>query len=168
MTREEILQSMIADYRRKIETYQTMIGEWEREMGSSSFTPAPASNAGGTSPKGSSGAGGGEELLSVVRDYQFFGKSQPDAAKLLLEMVGHPLRTGVILAGVEKGGVKIGGKTEKERKQNFYTILQRSSDLVRVARDTWGVVGWPGVSKKSATVKEDDGTGEAETEEIKV
>jgi len=159
MTRHEVLQSMIGEYRRKIETYQTMIAEWEQEIGGNSQS---LQTAGETPPSGKKTAASGGDVMSLVRDYQFFGKSQPEAAKLLLEMVGHPLKTGVILAAVEKGGLKIGGKSEKDRKQNFYTILNRSSDLGRVARDTWGVVGWPGVPKKQAG---DNGTKAEESSE---
>jgi hypothetical protein len=165
MTREEMLLSMIADYRRKIEIYQTMIGEWERELGgggsgAGSAVPVGSVNGGGAAQLKKTGDAG-EDVVAGVRDYQFFGKSQPDAAKLFLEMVGHPLRTPVILAGLAKGGVKVGGKTDKEQRQNLYTILQRSSDMVRVARDTWGIGGWPGVPKKSATVKESEGEAES-------
>lgn len=165
MTREEMLLSMIADYRRKIEIYQTMIGEWERELGGTGGTPLPSvgMNGSGTASLKKTGDTG-DDVLTNVREYQFFGKSQPDAAKLMLEMVGYPLKTPVLLAGLAKGGVKVGGKTDKEQKQNLYTILQRSSDIVRVARDTWGIGGWPGVPKKSATAKEAEGDAEAEGE----
>jgi predicted glycosyl hydrolase (DUF1957 family) len=46
----------------------------------------------------------------MIRDWQFFNKSQPEAAKAVLEIVGHPLRTQQIIDAIEKGGVKVGGK----------------------------------------------------------
>jgi hypothetical protein len=50
--------------------------------------------------------------------------------------------------GIEKGGVKVGGKSDSAKKQNLYSILYRSPDFALVQKDTWGIVGWPGVSKK--------------------
>ena len=95
----------------------------------------------------------------MIREWQFFNKSQPEAAKAVLEIVGHPLTTQQIIEAVEKGGVKIGGKTPKDKKQNFYTILQRSSELGRAAKDTWGLLSWAGVTKsegKDRDEPEDD------------
>lgn len=151
MSREEMLQQMIEDYRKKIETYQSMIREWEAETGllagNGHVTP--------TLDKKKMGAG---EPASLVREYQFFGKSQPDAAKLFLEMVGHPLKTNEIIEGIEKGGVKVGGKTPKDKKTNFYTILHRSGDFGRAGKDAWGLISWPGIKKDAK---------ESETEETK-
>jgi HB1, ASXL, restriction endonuclease HTH domain len=93
---------------------------------------------------------------SLVRNFQFFGKTQTDAARALLEIVGHPLTTEEIMEGVEKGGVKLGGKTPKDKKQNFYTILNRSKEFGRAARNTWGIVGWPGISKSEAAENGDE------------
>lgn len=93
----------------------------------------------------------------------FFGKSQTEAAKMLLERVAYPLKTSVLLAGIEKGGVKVGGKNEIVKKQNLYTILNRSPEFGRAARDTWGLIGWPGISKKSA--EEENGKKSEATEE---
>jgi len=90
---------------------------------------------------------GAGEPISLVREYQFFGKSQPEAAKMFLEMVGHPLRTSEIIEGIEKGGVKVGGKTPKAKKTNFYTILYRSEGFGSAGKDAWGLTSWPGVKK---------------------
>jgi hypothetical protein len=57
----------------------------------------------------------------------FFNKTQTEAAKIVLEKVGYPLGTVQLMAAVEKGGVKIGGKTDAARKQNFYTHPQSES-----------------------------------------
>ena len=46
-----------------------------------------------------------------------------------------------------------GGKDENAKKYNLYTILGRSTEFGRVKRDTWALVGWPGVAKK---VTDDD------------
>lgn len=156
MDKREMLQGMIDEYRRKIETYQTMVAEWERELGGSVAISPARDNAGNTTKNPPAGG----EVLDLVREFQFYGKSQPEAAKMLLEVVGHPVKTGVILAGIEKGGLTVGGKGETEKKQNLYTILRRSKDFGRIARDTWGLVGWPGVKRKAEAAK-----GEAEEDE---
>lgn len=83
-------------------------------------------------------------------------------------MVGYPLKTDLLLEAVEKGGRKIGGKTQAAKKQNFYTILYRSSDIGLAAKDTWGLVTWPGVTKKAvdeaeSEVEKKDGATEGET-----
>jgi hypothetical protein len=145
MSREEMLRQMIDDYRRKIETYQSMIREWEIELGvNGSKSHSADVYAGPVDTKKPTG----EEPVSRVRQYQFFGKSQPDAAKLFLEMVGYPLRTSEIIEGIERGGVKVGGKTPKDKKTNLYTILHRGEDFGLAGKDAWGLISWPGVKKE--------------------
>jgi len=150
MDKAEMLNSMIAEYRKKIETYQVMIAEWERELGGGSQVPQPLGSSASDASASSSKKGASGDVPSLVREFQFFNKSQPEATKLLLEIVGHPLRTSVIIAGIEKGGVTVGGKTPKDKKQNFYTILSRSAEFARFAKDTWGLASWPGAPKKEA------------------
>ncbi len=149
MTREEILRQMIDDYRRKIGTYEAIIQEWEAELGVQSRT-APLSSLSGTPHKKEAGA----EPSSLVKGLQFFNKSQIEAAKMFLEMVGYPLRTNQIIQGIEKGGVKLGGKTAKAKKTNFYTVLHRSDDLAIVEKDTWGLTNWSGVKKEKDSKEE--------------
>lgn len=154
MTREEWLAAEIEKARRRISTFQAMIEEWELELGIARTRPdsgAQGHDAGGKK------ALSGDDPLAGMPGMIFFGKSQTEAAKLLLERVGYPLKTAIVLAGVEKGGVKVGGKTETVKKQNLYTILNRSPEFGRVARDTWGLIGWPGVSKKSADEPAENG-----------
>lgn len=158
----ELLQRMITDYRKKIELYQAMIAEWERELGiapnngnASARESGPES---GTKKKEQAG-----DILGMIREWQFFNKSQPEASRAVLEIVGHPLRTQQIIDAIEKGGVKVGGKTPKDKKQNFYTILNRSRDLGRAAKDTWGLLTWPGVTKAdSEDSDEAEGTKKAD------
>src|ERR1700686_3458172 len=143
MNREEMLRQMIENYRRKIDTYQSMIQEWETELGLNGKSHGPDTFV--TLDKKTQGA---VEPVALVRQYQFFGKSQPDAAKLFLEMVRHPLRTSEIIEGIEKGGVKVGGKTPKDKKTNLYTILHRGEDFGLAGKDAWGLTSWPGVKKE--------------------
>jgi hypothetical protein len=151
MSREDMLRQMVEDYRRKIETYQTMIQEWEAEIGVQGRMPLPGTPSGSSQKKEAAG-----EPSSLVQGLKFFNKSQTEAAKMFLELVGYPLRTNQIIEGIEKGGVKVGGKTAKAKKTNFYTILHRSEDFGLAGKDTWGLTIWPGIKKE---------TKEAETEE---
>jgi len=48
---------------------------------------------------------------AAVRNGQLAAKTQPEAARALLEIAGHPLKTVDIVEGLERGGVKVGGKT---------------------------------------------------------
>ena len=146
MTRDDILRQMIEEYRKKLDTYQAMIGEWEKELGGPSELVSAVDSQASDRKKAVSG-----DPLSVVKEWQFFkAKSQPEAAKMLLELVGHPLKTSQIIEGIEKGGIKVGGKTAKDKKTNFYTILHRGDDfrLMERVKDTWGLKGWPGVKKE--------------------
>jgi hypothetical protein len=143
MTREEILRQMIDDYRRKIGTYEAMIQEWEAELGVQSSRMVSLTSLGGTPQKKEAAS----EPSSLVKGLQFFNRSQTEAAKMFLEMVGYPLRTHQIIEGIQKGGVKVGGKTAKAKKTNLYTILHRSGDFGLVEKDTWGLTAWPGVRK---------------------
>jgi hypothetical protein len=149
MTREEFLAQEIENYRKKIDTYQAMIAEWQRELGQ---TPAVPQSAAASTADGKKPVGG--DPLALIQGMVFFGKSQPEAAKAFLEMVRYPLTTDQILEGIEKGGLSVGGKNPSAKKQNLYTILERSQDFVRVRKGTWALVGWPGVPKKSAPESE--------------
>ncbi len=153
MDKTDVLRQMIADYQKKIDLYQAMIAEWERELKAQG---APIDLMADEKKKTSG------DVVSSVRAYQFFNKSQPEAAKALLESVGHPLLTQEIVDGIEKGGVSVGGKTPKDKKMNLYTILQRSSEFVRWKRDTWGIPSWPGAPKRN-----DVADGEAQSAEAK-
>src|SRR5690349_8934194 len=135
MTREDFLRGEIEKLRGKIRLYQGMISEWEAELGG---PPAinPDAEPNSTKSKDVTRTGDPSDL---VREYMFFNKSQPEAAKALMELVGHPLRTATIVECIEKGGVKIGGATAKDKKQNLYTILSRSGQFGRAAKDTWGL-----------------------------
>jgi hypothetical protein len=163
MDRAQMLQQMISEYRKKIETYQAMIGEWEKELG---VSPAMAGNGSEPDQQGKSKPAAGSDISSLVRNFQFFGKAQTEAAKTLLELVGHPLTTEEIMEGLEKGGIKLGGKTPKDKKQNLYTILNRSKGFGRAARNTWGVIGWPGISKNESADEGDDSAKDAKKDKV--
>src|ERR1700674_2558565 len=134
MTRQEFLQQEIEKYSRKIETYQAMIAEWRSELGAPELPSQSINGSGATDRKKDSSAG---SPAALIHGMVFFGKSQPEAAKAFLEMVKYPLSTTQVLEGIEKGGITIGGKTATAKKQNLYTILNRSAEFVRVKPDTW-------------------------------
>ena len=153
MTREEWLRQEIATYKKRVETFLAMIAEWERELASDGGPmrpPAPADTPISNKKK----LENGQSPAALVQGMVFFNKSQPEASKAFLEMVGYPLTTPQIIEGIERGGVRVGGQTTKAKKMNLYTILHRSPDFALVGKDTWGLTGWPGVPKK--TTEESD------------
>lgn len=78
--------------------------------------------------------------LAAVYPGMFFGKSQPQAAKLLLERVRRPLKTAIIIEGLEKGGCKVGGKKPAV---NLWGILNRNKDtFIMVRKAGWGLIDW--------------------------
>ena len=162
MTRQEMLKSMIAEYQRKIETYQTMIAEWHRELGVATIESPSVSAVDSDPSSASASKARSGDPLTVVAKWQFFNKSQPEAATLLLEAVGHPLTTEQIVEGLEKGGVEIGGSTANDKKQNLYTILGRSGKFGRAAKNTWGLLSWPNV--KPVSTKKGSKENEVEKE----
>lgn len=164
MQTPEVLQGMIEEYRRRIQLYQTMVSEWERELGIAGAAPPREMVGAGTSSATNSKKSNAGDPLAVVNAWQFFNKSQPEAAKLLLEAVGHPLSTEQIVEGLEKGGVEIGGGTPKDKKQNLYTVLGRSGQLGRAAKNTWGLLNWPNVKPVSSKKDAKENGQEKETE----
>lgn len=153
MTKNEMLQQMIAEYQKKIELYQAMIAEWQKELGMTASAPVNGSAVHETKTEKKTQGG---DVLSMVRDWQFFNKTQTEGAKLLLEMVGHPLSTQQIIEALEKGGLKIGGKSPADKKQNFYTILARNKELGKAGRGTWGLMSWPNITRPGERDKDDD------------
>src|ERR1017187_8404582 len=126
MTREELLRQEIDKYKTKIATYQAMVAEWETELGIPSDSGLGVQVSDPTNKKKASDS---SDPLALVQGMVFFRKSQPEAAKAFLELVGYPLKTSMLLEAVEKGGVTVGGKTPAAKKQNLYTSLHRSPDF---------------------------------------
>jgi hypothetical protein len=138
-TREELLRENVADSRRKIERHLANIAEWEMElrgMGVSVDVP----NGGD-----SLGAGGfalvppGGDPTSIIREFEYATYSQPEAIRAFLGKFGKPLKTGEIMAGLLKGGVKLGGSDPIKQKNNVSTILTRMEGVVRVGRGAWAL-----------------------------
>ncbi len=138
MKREDLLKQMISEYRKKIEMYQSMIHEWEKELGVPSSTAMGRKTPAFTDTK----------ATVDIQTWEFLGKSQPEAAKALLTKVGHPLPTEEIIEGIRKGGVEVGTS-----KYGFYSILNRSDDFALAKKNTWGLSEWPGMRKKKKRAK---------------
>jgi hypothetical protein len=164
MTRDEFLRQEIEKYERKVETYKSMIAEWRSELGISGESGAQSQSVDASQKKKTAS---GTDPLSLIQGMIFFNKSQTEAAKAFLEMVGYPLKTSVIVDAIEKGGISVGGKTPATKKQNFYTSLHRSSDFALVHKDTWGLTGWPGVTKKASEEEANEGAESKENGESK-
>jgi hypothetical protein len=78
--------------------------------------------------------------LTAVFPGMFFGKTQTQAVKLLLERVDkRPVKTKVIIECLKKGGLAIGGKKPDV---NLWGVLNRSSDFILVPKAGWGLVDW--------------------------
>lgn len=99
---------------------------------------------------------------SVVYPGLFFGKSQTQATRILLERVKRPLKVKAIVDCLDKGGLKVGGKNPVV---NLWGVLNRSKDFVHVPNAGCGLVDWydPAVlakMKREADKSEDRATDE--------
>lgn len=152
MDRSEVLRQMIGEKQKLIELYQAMVSEWKKELGESGGADSVTHDA---SKNGGQAAGG--DALSVVKEYEFHNKSQTEAAKIVLERVGYPLSTQLIVDAIARGGVSVGGKTMQAKKTNLYTILHRSKENFGLAaKDRWGLRGWKGIPKWEAKSDADE------------
>lgn len=140
MNREDVVRELIAKYRKRIEILQELIRELQADAGQGAVGAAPSGDFDAMDVVTSNG-----NLPIEVKEWQFMGKSQPEAAKALLAAAGRPLTTEQIIEGIKKGGVEVGGG-----KFTFYNILARADDVVRFRRNTWGLAEWPGAPKKRA------------------
>ena len=110
-------------------------------------------------------AGSGLEAsdpASVVFPGMFFGKTQPQAARLLLERVRRALKTRVIVECLEKGGLTVGGKKPAI---NLWGILDRNREIfILVPKAGWGLVDWYDASVIAKMRKEKGSSGEGEAD----
>jgi hypothetical protein len=160
MASPEALREMILDYRRKIELYNSMISEWERELGTSVSLTGDASTPGAVGT-GAAAALPGSDPVALIRPYEFHGKSQTSATKIFLQRYGFPLSTDQLIQGLEKGGLTLGGSTLEKKKANFATILSRTEGIVRAGRGHWTVGA---KEKKAKGTKEKENASPAANE----
>lgn len=132
-------EALLADAIRKRDELNTFIKVLQ-EMG----VTANAASTETSSPAGENPAipaPEGTDPISVVYPGMFFGKTQPQAVKLLLDrMKPRPIKMKVILECLKKGGMEVGGKKPDV---NLWGVLNRSSDtFVLVPKAGWGLVEW--------------------------
>jgi hypothetical protein len=161
------IRSLIQKYRTQVETLQTVIRQLEAELpdGAEDASIMPAEQA--ANNRNASIPIGADPLVKV-REWQFSNMSQVDAAEKFLEMATFPLSIADVLEGLEKGGVKIGGKNAAEKRQNLATVLARSGKFGRAARGTWGLPTWKNITPvKSKTGREKDEENSSKVEDEK-
>ncbi|MDQ6800780.1 MAG: hypothetical protein M3041_08075 [Acidobacteriota bacterium] len=102
---------------------------------------ATASSSVSSGPTAAEVAGDSFDPLSVVFPGMFFGKTQPQAVRMLLEKCKpRPVKMKALLAALEKGGLKIGGKKPDV---NLWGVLDRAADtFILVPKAGWGLVEW--------------------------
>ncbi len=113
-----------------------------------------------TTAKGPEGPPAGDvtDPLSAVYPGMFFGKTQPQAVKFLLERIRRPLKTKTILGCLEKGGMKIGGKKPSV---NLWGVLNRNSEIfILVPKAGWALTDWYDASVVAKYRKEAEGKEE--------
>jgi hypothetical protein len=146
-------KSLLEEAIKKRDELNTFIKVLEEMIGMSSD-----SNQGVlTASKGPESLPAGEitDPLLVIYPGMFFGKSQPQAVKFLLERVRRPLKMKAILECLEKGGLKIGGKKPGT---NLWGTLNRITDtFILVPKAGWALTDWYDASAVSKLRKESEG-----------
>jgi hypothetical protein len=132
-TQNDILEAALNELRKRREQLDRTIEALEAELGVSSSNSVSSVSADVKSLNGKDVEP--NDLLKRVYQGQFFGKSQTQAAKDLLNMVRKPLRTPLICEALGKTGMKV-------HAPSLYTAFKRSPDFVLVLPNTWGVKEW--------------------------
>jgi hypothetical protein len=131
----DILEAALNELRKRREQLDRTIEGLESELGiasSAHVTPAPTTESNSISfSRGAEGA----DLLNKIYQGQFYGKSQTQAAKELLNLVKRPLKTPMLSEALNKSGMKVTAP-------GLYTAFKRSSDFVLVLPNTWGLKEW--------------------------
>ena len=97
----------------------------------------------------------GSDPISIVHPGMFFGKSQVQSVKILLERVLRPLKMTIILKCLEKGGLKVGGKNPG---RNLWGTLNKSDTFILVPKAGWSLAEWYPASVVAKYRKEAEGT----------
>src|SRR5438046_1663428 len=128
---------LLAEAIRKRDELNTFIKIMQELIGIGGDAITQDSN--GSKPIQTTPTGDIEDPMSVVYPGLFFGKSQPQAVRLLLERVRRPLRVKVILECLAKGGLSVGGKKPTI---NLWGVLNRSEEFVPVPKAGWALSDW--------------------------
>jgi hypothetical protein len=130
-------KAILADAIKRRDELNTFIKVLQEMIGAATSDATPASDLGVREP---TTTGDVSDPMSVVYPGMFFGKSQPQAVKMLLERVRRPMKTRAILEALDKGGTKIGGKNPNV---NLWSILKRADEtFIVVPKAGWGLVDW--------------------------
>jgi hypothetical protein len=139
-----------------IKVYQEILGRADES------SPVPTPNGGGAERPAST-TRSGFDPLGVVYPGMFFGKTQPQAVKMLLEKVKpRPMKTRTVIEELSKGGLVVGGKKPAV---NLWSILNRNPEtFILVPKAGWGLVEWyePSVIAKMRAGKAAENEGEEE------
>jgi hypothetical protein len=133
------VKTLLADAIRKRDELNTFIKVLQEMGGPEAPTGDPAAAvAVGDGGQQTLPTGDVSDPLSVVYPGLFWGKSQPVAAKILLERVRRPLKTKAILECFKKGGLEVGGKKPEV---NLWGVMNRASDtFVLVPKAGWDLI----------------------------
>jgi hypothetical protein len=133
-SQNEILEAAVNELRKRRDQLDRAIEALEAELGISTV----AQTATQTVPDAKPFAARGNEahdLLKMVYEGQFYGKSQTQAAKDLLNLVRRPVKTPIIGEALKKSGMKV-------HAPSLYTAFKRSPEFVLVLPNTWGLAEW--------------------------
>lgn len=146
-TPSDVLEAALNELRKRREQLDRTIDGLESELGISSGSqtaPSPIAEPQTFRPRGTSEQ---TDLLKMVYEGQFYGKSQTQAAKELLNLIKRPLKTPILCEALTKSGMKVYAPS-------LYTTFKRSSDFVLVLPNTWGLKEWyPGGIKSFKSEK---------------
>lgn len=105
---------------------------------------------------------------TVVYPGMFFGRSQPQAVRLLLEQVkassnqARPVPTKILIECLEKGGLKVGGKKPAV---NLWGVLSRGEDFILIPKAGWALSGWYDAATVARLRKQEPEKADDEKEE---
>lgn len=137
-TRQAALRVTLEELRRDRAEIEAAISVITRKLGLADAGPAMI-------PEGNGDHSEVAETRDVgpvhVTEGEFYGMSQPEAARAFLARAGRtrPQKTGDIMAALRKGGIHVGGKDPAGL---LYRILLRDKRFRRVGTSLWGLDEW--------------------------
>jgi hypothetical protein len=135
MPQEKDVRTVLAEAIKKRDELNTFIRLLQEMMGDDSAREPETTDSTSTTQTAAV-----SDPMSIVFPGMFFGKSQPQAAKLLLDQVKRPLKTKTILECLRKGGLEAKGKKPLV---NLWTSLNRDkATFVLVPKAGWGLYDW--------------------------
>lgn len=155
-------KTLLAEAVKKRDELNTFIKVLQEMLGLSEAIPSQQTSSSTHTPE-TGPSGDIIDPASVVYPGLFFGKSQTQATKILLERVKRPLKVKAIVECLDKGGLKVGGKSPVV---NLWGVLNRSKDFVNVPKAGCGLSDWydPSVLAKLRKDNEKNGGKPLESE----